>query len=451
MMISTSDRISTLRSLIRLLTDASEIVISEWEAADARGTDGHTKDNVPSRELYDAQRIFIGACGMCLDIVDEPLNRILDINYAIVAARSLFLAVQTNIPDILDAATASGGVSVSELSRQIGARETDLARMLRLLSSKNIFTEVRQDHFINGHIGQVLVKNKPAQCMVLLPGIDELFRSIQHLPAAALDTSSTRSAFQKAIGADLGYFEYFAQGIKHDDGSVSRHPVLDVFPMAMAGFNQGCSPALIADFPWASLGSGAATIVDVGGGVGSMSLDLAKAFPHLRFVVQDLPDTIEQAKVVWQTGCPEAVRTGRVQLLAHDFFAEQPVKGADAYLLRYLLHDWPEDQCVAILSRLREAMNPESRILVAEMIIHPTSGSSLLKSAPKPLPANYGYAHFGKDTMDVVMLALFSGMERTPEQFARIAGRAGLAIKNIWECRGPAGIVEMCAATVSKM
>ena len=91
----------------------------------------------------------------------------------------------------------------------------------------------------------------------------------------------------------------------------------------------------MADYPWASLGD--ATVVDVGGGVGSMCLDLAKVLPDLRFVVEDLPVHIKEARAVWDAEVPGAVDSWRVQLTVHDFFTVQPVKGAAVYLLRNIL------------------------------------------------------------------------------------------------------------------
>ena len=128
------------------------------------------------------------------------------------------------------------------------------------------------------------------------------------------------------------------------------------FPLAMVGQGQSYAPALVAgesnplkqgcccgglpltdgvDFPWGSLGD--TTVVDVGGGVGSMCVDLARKFPNLRFVVQDLPATIEKAHSIWNAEAADAVAAGRVQLQPHDFFEEQPVKGAGAYFLRCVL------------------------------------------------------------------------------------------------------------------
>lgn len=88
-------------------------------------------------------------------------------------------------------------------------------------------------------------------------------------------------------------------------------------------------------------------------------------------------------------------------------------------------------------------MGPNSRVLVAEMLIHPPLGSARLKAAPAPLPANYGQASTFKGQHDMVMLSLFNAHERTPEEFEDIAGRAGLRIETIWECRAPLDLVEL--------
>ena len=88
-------------------------------------------------------------------------------------------------------------------------------------------------------------------------------------------------------------------------------------------------------------------------------------------------------------------------------------------------------------------MGPQSRLLVAEMILHPATGSSYLQDAPKPLPANYGHPHFFKSAMDIVMLTLFDGMERMPEQYTLLAEKAGLSLFKVWDCCGPLGIIEL--------
>lgn len=99
---------------------------------------------------------------------------------------------------------------------------------------------------------------------------------------------------------------------------------------------------------------GSATVVDVGGGIGrcftycvptdltrssgGMSLDLAKMYHDLKFVIQDRPAIVKQGQEVWERDYPEAVKSQRVKLMPHDFFTEQPIKGAAVYHMRYILY-----------------------------------------------------------------------------------------------------------------
>jgi hypothetical protein len=121
---------------------------------------------------------------------------------------------------------------------------------------------------------------------------------------------------------------------------------------------------VLKGFDWASLGK--ATIVDVGGSHGLVSIDIAKEFPDLRFIVQDLPKVIEDAK----TKVP-AELADRVTFMAHDFFTEQPVKDADIYYFRWILHDWSDKYCIKILKALIPALKRGARIILSERCLEP--------------------------------------------------------------------------------
>lgn len=121
---------------------------------------------------------------------------------------------------------------------------------------------------------------------------------------------------------------------------------------------------VLKGFDWASLGNG--LIVDVGGSHGLVSMDIAREFPSLRFVVQDLPKVIEDAK----TKVP-AELADRVTFMAHDMFTEQPVKGADVYYFRWILHDWSDKYCIKILKSLIPALKPGARIMFSERCLEP--------------------------------------------------------------------------------
>jgi hypothetical protein len=121
---------------------------------------------------------------------------------------------------------------------------------------------------------------------------------------------------------------------------------------------------VLTGFDWASLGK--ATVVDVGGSHGLVSIDIAKAFPDLHFIVQDLPKVIEDGR----TKVPVDV-ADRVTFMAHDFFTEQPVRDADVYYFRWIFHDWSDKYAVKILKALVPALKPGARIVLSERCLEP--------------------------------------------------------------------------------
>lgn len=119
---------------------------------------------------------------------------------------------------------------------------------------------------------------------------------------------------------------------------------------------------ILNHYDWASLG--ASTVVDVGGSHGSLSIAIAQAFPSLRCIVQDRPEIIEMG----DHNLPTDVR-GRVDFMAHDFFDEQPVKDAEVYILRWILHDWSDRNASRILKALVPALQAGARVLLLEQIM----------------------------------------------------------------------------------
>ncbi|KND89113.1 Sterigmatocystin 8-O-methyltransferase [Tolypocladium ophioglossoides CBS 100239] len=238
---------------------------------------------------------------------------------------------------------------------------------------------------------------------------------------------------------------------------IIKRPEHAIFSLAMVGGGQVTGRAHLHDFPWASLGS--ATVVDVGGGVGkspsrgnsrvlseSMLMDecptggfclqLSQLYPDLKFVLQDRGDAIEKARSeVWPRENAAALESGRIDFEVHDFFDVNPVRGADVYWLRYVLHNWSDDYCVRILGAIKESMGPRSRVLIC--------GCRELTPAPAPLLANWGYSTRYSHQRDLAMMAIINGIERKPEEFRALAERAGLYLRKIWDCRSQVGLVEM--------
>jgi hypothetical protein len=160
----------------------------------------------------------------------------------------------------------------------------------------------------------------------------------------------------------FNFFEYHPDRMSRFKGAMS---FLQTFPGLENSY-------VINGFDWASLGE--ATIVDIGGSHGLVSIDIAKAFPNLRFVVQDLPKVIQDAKAE----LPEEL-SDRVTYMAHDFFTEQPVKDADIYYFRWILHDWSDKYCLKILKALIPALKSGARLLLSERCLEAPCTVSLAK------------------------------------------------------------------------
>ena len=125
----------------------------------------------------------------------------------------------------------------------------------------------------------------------------------------------------------------------------------------------GFSPQyLIAAFPWGS--GGELTVVDVGGGLGHVSVALASHSPTVKCIVEDWPDVVAQG----QEGLPADLQ-GRVSFQAHDFFQEQPIKGADVYLLRIVLHDWSDKYAKMIIKAIIPALVPGAKVVINDRMV----------------------------------------------------------------------------------
>lgn len=116
---------------------------------------------------------------------------------------------------------------------------------------------------------------------------------------------------------------------------------------------------IVKNGPWASIGAGG-VVVDVGGSHGDAMIPIAKAFPTLRFVIQDLPSTIEGHPTL----PPELAN--RTTFMAHDFFTRQPIENADVFFFRWIFHNWPDKYCLQILQNLIPALKSGARIVVNE-------------------------------------------------------------------------------------
>ncbi|KAK0669813.1 putative methyltransferase [Cercophora samala] len=476
----------TLLQLSSLIQKTINSYISHRQSTIVSST---TEDGlgIPSRPLFDAQRTLLAAAGKLTELISSPQTRLIEVANQYFEARALHVVADKRVPDIL--AKHENGVPIKKLSDEVGIEARKLSRLLRCLCSIHIFNEVQEDVFANNDISRALVGNEPLRAYIMLFGLD-LYTASDHLPRYLSDPEKGPSyavevtPWQDAVNTDKPRWDWLEEKAKAGDlqalcengtnganssypgsfgntlqeglasvaasgktngeaaNALVARPEHAIFGLAMLGGGRVYGKAHLFDFPWGELGD--ATVVDVGGGVGSFSMELSRLYPNLNFVVQDRAPVLQQAETeVWPKEHPKALQSGKVKFWPHNMFEPNPVKGADVYWLRYIMHDWSDDYCVQILSAIKPAMGPHSRILICDQVMNTTFGSAEIEPAPAPLPANWGYYTRYSHQRDLAMLSIINGIERKPAEFKDIIERAGLKLRKIWDCRSQVGLVEV--------
>lgn len=311
-------------------------------------------------------------------------------------SRAIHVAAELGIADLL----ADGPRTVADLAATTKTHEPSLYRVLRLLASEGVFAETDDGQFELTPKAAALREGSPLRLMVLFLGRPASWAAAGNL-SHTVRTGET--AFDRVHGVD--FFEYNRQ-----------HPGDQVlFDQLMAAQTKPVARAVAAKYEFSPMTS----IIDVGGGRGALALEILAAHPHLKGTVFDQPAVATEA-----TGAiTEAGLADRCEEVGGDFFRAVP-KGHDAYLLKYILHDWHDDECIAILRSCRNAMGPGARLLVVEAI----------------MPAG-NEPSFGK-TQDINMLINVGGIERTEAQYRALYEAAGFKLSRCIPLVGELHIVE---------
>jgi hypothetical protein len=311
----------------------------------------------------------------------------------------IYVAAKLELADHLK----DGPRTVEELVQAAQVQAPALYRVLRALASVGIFAETKHKRFKLTPLAATLQKGIPGSmhAVALMFGqqyLEDAWAQLLH----GVKTGET--PFLKAHGVHA--FEYLEQ-----------HPeALKIFGEAMTNVSSIENPAVAAAYKF----SGNRTLVDVGGGHGSLLAAILKANPKLKGVLFDQPSVITRAKQdrhVTAKGIAE-----RCTYESGDFFEAVP-KGCDAYVMKRVLHDWDDEQCAKILANCRAAMSERGRVLVAESVILPGNGPDRGK------------------LLDMQMLVM-GGRERTKQEFAAVFRAAGLKLSRVVPTKCPLSIVE---------
>jgi hypothetical protein len=278
---------------------------------------------------------------------------------------------------------------VAELAAECGADPRVLNRLLRSMVSMGLFRQTAPRTYGLTSVTELLRSDVPGSLrqMAVLDG-EEVFRSF----AGIMHTVRSGSpAFEEIYGEP--FYAYLG----------GRPELAATFADAMNGAQVSAAVSL-CDL------AGVGTLVDVGGGSGGLLAAALVRHPGLRGVLLELPESVRQAKVTMARAGVE----DRAELVEGDFFAAVP-SGGDVYVLARVLHNWTDERAEQILRRVRAAMAPHSRLIVLEQLLPDAD------TEPGP----------GKGMVDLLMLVLLEGHDRTQADYVRLLARAGFTLRTV--------------------
>ena len=295
-----------------------------------------------------------------------PEDAIWDVMRGALTTPALGIVAELGIPQAL----ADGPRSVDELAGEAGADEDALHRLLRALASDGVFAEEERGVFRHTPASELLLESGWDDFAVLFGGV--WYRAVERLDA------SGKAVFPDIFGTD--FWSWLAE-----------HPVERArFDRAM---EQGSDTRIerLETIDWRD----GETVVDVGGGNGSLLAELLKLHPGLRGIVFDLPETVRD----------ESLFGERLEFVEGSFFEQVPE--GDVYMLGTILHDWDDDSATKILRTIRAAAPEHARLVVIDAVVPP------------------GNEPFGPKWLDLLMLTLFAGRERDEEQWRTLLADGG--------------------------
>ncbi len=315
-------------------------------------------------------------------------------------AQALYVACKLGIADLIK----DGGSSCRELAEATGVHERSLYRLMRALASVGAFAEAEKGVFELTPLATLLrgdVEGSMRGAAVMYG--EEFYRAWAAFPSTI---QTGEPCWDHVFG--MGLFDYLE----------ANPEVSEVFNRGMTDLGRTIysDRGIVAAYDFSDL----TKVVDIGGGHGSFLATVLSSNRALQGVLFDRPHVIEEARKGFSQN-PEL--TARCEFVGGDFFESVP-EGGHAYVLKRVIHDWEDGSAIAILRNCCEGMTPNGRVLVVEILIPPGNTRS-----------------FGK-LLDINMMAVTGGLERTEEEYRDLFDRAGLSLTRVTHTECALSIIE---------
>lgn len=312
-------------------------------------------------------------------------------------SQAIFAAAKFGIADLL----AEGSKSVDELANTTDTKADFLYRLLRALASVGIFTEEDGQRFSLTPLAEPLRSDVQGsqRSLALMMG-DDQYRAWGNL-ADAVQTGD--NAYEKIFGMPI--FDHLA-----DQPEKAR-----IFDDAMTGIHGRETGAILDAYDF----GGIHVVADIGGGNGSKITAILQKYPEMQGILFDLPHVVERAR----SNIEAAGLNDRCQLVSGDFFSAVP-SGAEAYVMRHIIHDWDDEKSLTILKNCHNVMSPGNKLLLVESVIPP------------------GNDPFMGKFLDLTMMLVPGGKERTEDEYRELYDRAEFDLLQIIPTATEVSVIE---------
>jgi hypothetical protein len=313
-------------------------------------------------------------------------------------SQAIYIAAKLRLADLVKDQPRTA----AQLAQATATHAPSLYRLLRALASVGVFVEDDQQRFALTPLAETLRSDVPGS----LRAFAQSELGSEHFAAWGNLMHSVRTG-------EIAFDDHYRQNVWQ---YYAEHPEdAQTFNESMSGLTQMFNQAVLAAYDF----SGINKLVDVAGGTGGLLSAILPKYPALQGVLFDLPHVIAEAGPLLDSA---GVR-GRCELTSGDFFKAVPA-GGDAYILKFIIHDWDDERAAAILRNVHSAMADDGKLLLAETVVAPPNQPDLSKF------------------MDLNMLVMTGGRERTAKEFEQLLAQAGFKLTRIVPTPSPIHLIE---------